>query len=246
MTTVPIKEDPQLISFKTLRKAVGWLGISLPPALLMGNYIFSNCTHIQDAISHYYYTITGNLLVGILCSTALFLIAYKGYPDDKRDNRWTNWAGIAALGIAFFPTNNNSKDSCAIFNLLDNHLRNTIHYVSATVFFILLACISIFLFTKSKGCKTKQKIIRNKIYRTCGIVIFISILLIGVNEFFEREGSSLSKIKPKFWLESIAMFAFGTSWLVKGEFILKDKDSCPDIEVTWKIKSDESVNKAAQ
>jgi hypothetical protein len=143
------KDDPRLISYQTLRKAVGWLGISLPFAVVLGNYIFSSCTHLQDAISHYYYTITGNLLVGILCANAMFLIAYKGYANDKRDNRWTTWAGISALFIAFFPTNDNSADSCAIFTLPDSTLRTSIHYVSAGVFFVLLACISIFLFTKS-------------------------------------------------------------------------------------------------
>jgi hypothetical protein len=217
------KEDPRLISYQALRKAVGWLGISLPPALPVGSYIFSNCTYLQDAISHYYYTITGNLLVGILCAVALFLIAYKGY--DKRDDRWTSGAGVAALFIAFFPANDSSKDSCAIFHLTDNSLRNTIHFVSAAIFFMLLACISIFLFTKSKGIKTKQKIMRNKIYRVCGVVIFVSILLVGVYEFFGTGVTWLSKIKPKFWLESVAMSAFGISWLVKGELILKDKDS---------------------
>lgn len=191
MTTHSEKDDPRLISYQTLRKAVGGLGIGLPLAMIIGNYIFSNCTHIQDSISHYYYTITGNLLVGILCANALFLIVYKGYPDDKRDDRWTNWAGIFALVIAFFPTDDNSADSCAIFHLANNELRNAIHYGCAALFFILLACISLFLFTKSKGGKTKQKIIRNKIYRICGVVIFVSIVLIAFYKFFEMREAAL-------------------------------------------------------
>ena len=217
-----IKTDPGLISFQTLRKAVGWLGISLAPAVIIGNYIFGNCIHIQDSISHYYYTVTGNLFTGILCSNAVFLLAYRGYPDDKRDNRWSSWAGIFALCIAFFPTSGNSTDSCAIFHLDDNNLRRIIHYISAALFFILLACMSLFLFTKSKGEKTKQKILRNKIYLVCGIVILLSISLIGLHGLFDQAGSPLSRIKPVFWLETIALSAFGISWLVKGELVLKD------------------------
>ncbi len=218
-----IKTDPRLISYQTLRRAVGWLGISLPFVVIIGNYLFGHCTCIQESISHYYYTVTGSLFVGILCSDAMFLIAYKGYPDDRRDNRWTNWAGIFALVIAFFPTNDNSADSCAIFHFAESKLRSTIHYGSAALFFILLACTSLFLFTKSKGEKTREKIIRNKIYRICGIVMLISISLIALYGIFGNDGSRLSKLKPVFWLETVALLAFGTSWLVKGELILQDK-----------------------
>ena len=221
--TNPIKTDPRLISFQTLRKAVGWLGLGLPFAIVIGNYILSNCTCIQDSISHYYYTVTGSLFVGILCADAMFLIAYKGYPDDKRDNRWTNWAGICALVIAFFPTNDNSNDSCAIFHFVDNRLRSIIHYTGAALFFTLLACTSLFLFTKSRGVKTREKIIRNKVYRVCGVTILICIFLIAMYEILGQAGTRLSKLKPVFWLETIALFAFGTSWLVKGALIMQDQ-----------------------
>jgi hypothetical protein len=35
--------------------------------------------------------------------------------------------------------------------------------------------------------------------------------------------AGLSAAHPIFWLESIAIWAFGFSWLTKGETILKDK-----------------------
>ena len=31
-------EDPRLISYLSLRKAIGWLGISLSPAMIAGNF----------------------------------------------------------------------------------------------------------------------------------------------------------------------------------------------------------------
>ena len=34
---------------------------------------------------------------------------------------------------------------------------------------------------------------------------------------------SLLKLNPVFWLESLAIVAFGVSWFVKGEAILKDE-----------------------
>jgi hypothetical protein len=217
------KEDPRLISFNTLRKAVGWLGILLPAAMLLGNFLFGHCNSIQDSNSHYYYTITGNLFVGILCAVALFLLSYKGYPGDNTDSILTSLAGLCAIGIALFPTNDNSSDSCAIIHLPISEARNIAHYSFAAVFFILLAGISYFLFTKSKGVKTERKIMRNKIYRICGILIIVFITMIGAFNLFEKELNGLLKYKPVFWLEWMALIAFGSSWLIKGELILKDK-----------------------
>lgn len=212
--------DPRLISYLTLRKAVGWLGISLPPAMMIGNFIFGNCPVIQDTVSHYYFTITGNLFIGILSSVALFLFTYKGY--DKRDHVSTSLAGFFALLIALFPTNDSSSHSCAIIHLDDSTVRASIHYVAAGSFFLTIALISFFLFTKSRGRKTKEKKIRNKIYRTCGIIILTCIIAIGCISWFTGEPDGNNKFKPVFWLEWIALLAFGISWLVKGEIVLKD------------------------
>jgi hypothetical protein len=218
-----IKEDPRLISYNTLRKTVGWLGILLPAAMLAGNFLFTDCHCIQDSNSHYYYTITGGLFVGILSAVALFLISYRGYPHDNTDNFLTTAAGIFAIGIALFPTNDNSTDSCAIIHLPINSTRDSIHYTCAAFFFIILACVSLFLFTKSKGEKTREKKIRNKVYIICGIAIFVFISLIALYDIFEKDLIGVSEYKPVFWLEWFALIAFGTSWLVKGELILKDR-----------------------
>ena len=213
-------KDPRLISYNTLRKSVGWLGILLPAAMLTGNFLFSSCHAIQDSNSHYYYTITGNLFTGILCAVALFLIVYKGF--DFLDHIVTSLAGIFAFGIAMFPTDDDSANSCAVIHLPLNSMRNYTHYTFAALFFITIACISLFLFTKSRGHKTKQKKARNKIYRVCGITIFFAIALIGYYSFWGDKLHGFDKYKPVFWLEWIALIAFGTSWLVKGKLILKD------------------------
>ena len=223
MSPAVLKEDPRLISFNTLRKAVGWLGILLPAAMLAGNLFLGSCHSVQDSNSHYYYTVTGNLFVGILCAVAMFLLSYKGYPEDNTDNILTSLAGICALGIAFFPTNDNSTDSCAIIHLPISSARNITHYSFAAAFFILLACISFFLFTKSKGNKTDRKKLRNSLYRIFSVLIIIFIVLIAVYSLFAKELSWLDKYKPVFWLEWLALIAFGMPWLIKGELMLRDK-----------------------
>lgn len=219
MAAKKTSDDPRIISFQSLRKTVGWLGISLPVAMIAGNWMIGGCTRLQDSVSHYYYTVTGDLFVGILCAVALFLFAYQGY--DRRDNLWTCLAGVFALCVALFPTNNNSSGSCAIISLPDSEVRRAIHYTCAAAFFLILVGISLFLFTKSKGPKTPEKKMRNKIYQVCGIAILVAILLIGLYGLTTGE-SHWSPYKPVFWLEWVALLAFGISWLVKGEFILED------------------------
>jgi hypothetical protein len=215
-----LKEDPRIISFQTLRRAVGWLGMCLPLALILGTAIAGNCTRLQDTISHYYYTATGDLFVGVLCAVALFLFCYKGYEGDS-DHFWTSLAGFFALCIALFPTNNNSADACAVIRLPDNDLRRFIHYVSAAAFFLILAGISLFLFTRSKGIITPEKKIRNQIFITCGLLILAAVVAIGIYAWVKGEGR-WGRYKPVFWLEWVVLLAFGVSWLVKGQIILKD------------------------
>lgn len=220
-------KDPRLISYQTLRKAIGWMGISLPAAMIVVNLFFGDCNMVQSSVSHYYYTVSGSLFIGILCAVALFLITYKGY--NRIDRICNSVAGILAVVIALFPTNistlnaaNSTKYGCFIFELPENPLRNSIHYISAGLFFIMLACISLFLFTKSEGKKTAEKKLRNKVYKSCGVIIFVAIAAIAVYGIFDKDGG-LSSYKPVFWLEWIALIAFGTSWLVKGEMVLEDK-----------------------
>lgn len=229
MTASPSKPDPRLISFQTLRKSVGWLGILLPAVMIIGNLVFRNCSTLQNSISHYYYTVTGNLFVGILCAVALFLISYRGY--DRLDHISSSLAGIFAVAIAMFPTNTSQSvpvgmalNRCVIFELADDKVRNSIHYISAALFFTTLAYISFFLFTKNKGAFTKEKRVRNKIYRVCAVLIILSILLIAVFGLAKHPSTTIVNLKPVFWLEWIALLAFGTSWLVKGELVLKDGD----------------------
>lgn len=209
------KSNPSLISYYTLRKAIGWLGITLPAVLIIGNALAGDCSIIQQSVSQYYHTVMRDVFVGILCAVALFLFSYKGY--DRGDKISTSLAGLFALGVALSPTNYDLS-GCELYHRPDNTLRNVIHLVSATLFFSTLAYIAVFRFTKSSGEMTEQKKIRNKIYIVCGIVIAAAIILIPVAYSIE----SISKLKPMFWLEWIALIAFGISWLVKGEFILKD------------------------
>jgi uncharacterized membrane protein len=70
----------------------------------------------------------------------------------------------------------------------------------------------------------KEKKRRNVIYRCCGIVMILSLACITIYTFFFR-GTSIAAINPVLILESVALFSFGVSWLVKGHTLFRDRRS---------------------
>jgi succinate dehydrogenase hydrophobic anchor subunit len=206
-------QDPHIISYMTLRKAIGWMGFLLPPLLVLGSFILDHTNEVKSSLSYYYWTHMRNILVGVLCIMGGFLLSYHG-PDGIRswDSLASKSAGLFAFCIAFIPTSQNG----------DNPLSDLIHYIVAALFLAILSFMSIFLFTKSGEYVTTQKLKRNKVFKVCGIIMLISICLIpisGIKIVYDH----IHKFKPTLICETVALISFGISWLVKGELIFKDK-----------------------
>jgi magnesium-transporting ATPase (P-type) len=218
-----MNNDKLLISYLTLRKAVGILGFILPIALVAGSAIVGNCEEVQSSISNYYHTAMRDIFVGILCAIALFLFTYNGY--DKRDKYAAQLGSVCALGVAFFPTSILIPlPTCNILPVMQSQFIGTLHLLFATLFFLNLAYFSLFLFTESKGDMTPEKEKRNLIYRICGIVMVACIVLITVYIFLlEKKLANPAKYDVIFYLETVALWAFAASWLVKGEMFIADK-----------------------
>ena len=201
------EENTHVISYLTLRKLLGGLGCLLPVILVVGAAISPDTEAFQPSISHYYHTPVRDIFVCILTSFGLFLFTYKGY--EPKDNWSSNLAGVCALSVAFFPT---SLGEC-------EELTCRIHFISAALFFLLLSYIAYFLFTKSdkdEASRTQEKRIKNSIYRICALTMVGCIILLALYFFlFEEQWPATTA----FWLETIALWAFGISWLVKGETI---------------------------
>jgi len=196
-------------SYLALRKAVGWIGILLPFTLMLGVFFIFNEEIIQESISHYYYTEMGDVFVGALSAVALFMFFYTGY------NIWDNLAGFvagfSAIGVALFP----------VTEVGASDLIGKIHFTSAAVFFLTLAVFSLFLFTKKGPDPTPQKLIRNRIYVICGLIIIACMIALAIYiNFIQTENSKSSFV---FWTETVALVAFGVSWLTKGETLYPDK-----------------------
>ncbi len=220
-------ETRKMISYKAMRRNIGILGIALPFLLIIGSAVFYNCCSIQVSISQYYHSGMRDLFVGILAFVAIFLFSYRGYNNLDRISGII--AGLGALGVAFFPSlmfqlSGDCLNKCVV----SNDWKTIVHLISAFVFFITIALISIFLFTRTSNKEgyiiTREKIIRNKVYRICGIIILVSLALIILYKILlMHKYPVIDNLRPIFWLETIALIAFGISWLVKGEATLTDK-----------------------
>jgi hypothetical protein len=212
-----MKKESDIQTYRRIRRAIGYLGISLPIVLLILSFIPFFHTPVQCSISDYYYTNFREIFTGILCATGLFLIRYVGFKSStfwENDNLLTNIAGYMALGIAFFPTSpDGSAEKIYSFIPIDKPFLGWIHYGFAAVFFILLAIISIRVFTigqKPHQGLHKSAIDENNLYKICGYLILTFVILVPV--------FSVLKIFPYSTLlfEALCLFTFGASWLIKG------------------------------
>lgn len=199
----------QTYSYLALRRSVGWIGILIPFVMMLGMLVFFDGAVIQKSISNYYYTGMRDVLVGAICAIALFMFFYRGY--DKWDDWTGNITGLAAIGVAWFPTAETGP----------NDSTGLIHFISAAVFFLSLAAISLFLFTKKGVNPTSRKMTRNIIYVICGLVIIICLIAIWI--YFNLINNNKEECNFVFWAETVALIAFGISWLTKGGTLYPDK-----------------------
>ena len=184
-----------MFNVKRLRCFVGFLAIGLPwiVALLLW--------HFPSSISSTYYTHAGAVFMIILGSASILLMYYDGY--DKTDDVLNTIAGIFGLLICLFPCWTN-EEKVGTFQIPVG-ISSTIHNISAIVFFVILAYVSLFQFTKSNGNITDKKKKRNLIYRVCGVGMIASFSVLLFPSFYIQV-----------WLtEMFALSFFGISWLTK-------------------------------
>ena len=217
MHDITKSEQSLVISYRTLRKIVGVLGLTFPFVLYIGARFFYDLG-IQTSISSYYHTGMRDVFVGTLCVIGFFLLSYRGH--ERRDDYAGDVACLSALFVAFVPTAPDGPVS-GMTVILD-----TIHLISAAIFFATLIYFSLALFTKTNPgvTPTGRRQQRNRVYRGCGFVMAASIVLIV---FFKFAPASIIAAfdgwNPVYWLEALAIAAFGLSWLTKGRAILNNK-----------------------
>lgn len=208
-------DDSLVFSYLLLRKAIGVLGTALPLVVAIGKAALES-PGLLSSISGYYYTVMGDVFVGCLCATGVFMWSYRGY--ELKDVVAAQIAAYSVVGIALFPTS--PATGATAQQIFIGH----VHITFAIIFFSTLIYFALVLFRKTNlnVPPTPEKIMRNRIYAACGYTMLVALILIAFVLFFLPSDSPLFALNPVFWLETLLLEAFGISWLVKGETILKD------------------------
>lgn len=234
MTRQTPPDSEFIISFLTLRKAIGIIGILMPIVVRALAY-FHDGIPSNESVSAYYYTVSRDVFVGALFATGVFLFCYRG--PDVQDNVLTNIAGVCAVAIGLFPTDPTYHpvvterlkalpDQTCYKALFDPHCYTSAgtpgyHIYVVVPFFLLISYLTLFRFTKpSRPNVTDRKRKRNKIYVACGLVMFASLVAIVVLKWLSRDN-------PIYVPETIAIVAFGVAWLTKGQAIMGDINPAP-------------------
>lgn len=149
-----VRRAPRDLSQQLHRRLIGGLGLLLPVLL----YLFAGlrptnglpCWSFLSSVSAYYYTGAAGIFVGLLFALSLFLFSYRGYEGVVADRLVGALGGLAALGVALFPTA--APGDVPEPSWWSAWLR-TVHYVSAVLLFSTFILFSVWFFRKSSDSK---------------------------------------------------------------------------------------------
>lgn len=224
------------LSYFIIREIIGWAGLLLPIFLLVIAWFYDSSSQYfyQPSISHYYYTVSGFLFIGLITLIGVFLISYRGYEPERgeiSDNIITWIGGVLILVVAIVPTPFEWVDCYRPTPIAHNHTGlGWLHFASAAGFFLAMAYLSIKKFTKGNKPFTPDKIKRNKVYVFCGWGMLLVLGVAGIIIFF----TDLANKWPHFifWTEVNLLVLFGISWLVKGKGLVRLGIQKEDITIT--------------
>ncbi|MEJ2866623.1 DUF998 domain-containing protein [Actinomycetospora sp. OC33-EN08] len=203
-----------------LRRLVGAVGLALPVLVVAFHWVWSLVVagtggppapgfwaSVQSSISGYYYTYSGNLFVGAQIAFAVFLVTYR-YGEWER--RVGTVAGIASAVVGLCPTT--PADPTTLQRIVGG-----VHLTAAAVFFAGMAVFCLVLFPRDPAVATNTVPPgRRRLFLACGVVIVVALLAAVVGGLVLDEATR-DAIRLLLWLESVAVFAFATAWLVKGQ-----------------------------
>jgi hypothetical protein len=209
---------------RLLRLGVGAIGLTLPAALIAGNWIAGGKVIVPSSMSGSYYTSTRNVFVGALCALGVFLI---GYRHTKRQNRVTWFAGACAVLVAFSPT-------APPRPMTEPAWINDLHHgaAAALIFTLGLFCWIVFADYAQSGQAAPRSAARrlralltrawatlarggrNSLYLACGLLVFISGGLALYTGIWPTSWST--GWQSCYVFEAIAVVSFGIAWISAG------------------------------
>ncbi len=244
------RDEAYTESYRIMRLVIGFLGIALPLIFIIGEVVFLHGgIHIRGSLSAYYHSSMQDAFVGGLCVIGLVLATYMV-------GEWRSWdfwisllAGIAVLGVVFFPTSRPpdqaSSGACgsagaigcsSVESILGEHQTAVIHAACAVAFIVFLAIMSLLFGLAEVVTDKDRKDLSNYAGpRVPGTfwhparfwthsILALFILTFGAWAFW---GAQLGPVTPLYLGEVGAVFAFAASWLVAGFFLTAPHRSKP-------------------
>jgi hypothetical protein len=237
------RDDAYTRSYRGIRLVVGVLGILLPLVLISGEARFlRGGVHIRGSLSAYYHTPMQDIFVGGLCVIGFLLATYM-------IGEWKSWdfvasfvAGIAVLGVVYFPTSRAGLPAGApacgpstvtppgcsfVEQELGEHRTAIVHACCAVVFILCLAVMSV-LFAHSevprKGLRAAAGGVPGRfrhaslfwLHTGCALLILAALAWAFAGTALHAD---IWQLTPIYLGEVVAVWSFGVSWLVAGFYL---------------------------
>ncbi|MEV6238615.1 DUF998 domain-containing protein [Lentzea sp. NPDC051838] len=195
-----------VISYNTLRRLVGAIGVALP--IVLGGVGWFLTGKLEPSISAYYYTDLRDWFVGSLWAFGVFLIAYR---LGRLDNVLATVAGVLAIVVSLIPTAATGTPEGA------RSVGAMVHLICAGGFFVLLAVLSL-LFAKDRD-HYKPTFGQKVLHRVCAGCILLSV--VGCLFVIMNSGKDVqADTTLVFWFETAGVVAFGVSWFTTVDSIV--------------------------
>lgn len=209
--------DPFVVTYFNVRQTLGVIAMGFPLLLLAGGFITEG--EVLPSISDYYFSAMRDFVVGALVAIGIFLMAYRGEPQARRD--WIDTltglgAGAASIGLALFPNKPHTLGIETFFHaIMDDRISVGIHFLSSLVFLTTLTLYCLRIFSRD-ATRVEQRV-----YWLCGWTIVVVGVIATYASFvraFDWFGARLliENLNAIFWLEATGIWAFCIAWLVKG------------------------------
>ncbi|MDX2933940.1 hypothetical protein [Streptomyces ipomoeae] len=224
-TTVPLRDrvaagqrDQDARTVMRLRLGVGIIGVLLPLALPLGNWIAARLDgHSgEDAwpgsMSGSYYTSTRDIFVGALCALGIFLIIYR---FNKLNDIMGTIAGCCALGVALSPTSPPGADAT-------ESPVAVLHFVFAAALLLAMAAFCLLMY-RAPGLEEREYV--RLPYLVAGVLILVFMAL-AVAAAATGVGDDWL-ITPLYLCEWFSVWSFGFAWTGAALSLAADIDRLP-------------------
>jgi hypothetical protein len=220
------------------RLIVGIIGIALPILFIIGESFFlRGGVHVRGSLSAYYHTSMRDIFVAGFCVTGFFLATYMSGQPKTPDFRLSLVAGLALIGVVFFPTMRPhlllDAPRCGVTPMpqgcsfvqqqLGERLVAWVHFAFAAIFILSLAAICFFVFAKGEKERSKRPEMATDprtatIVSACGWVILGAVAWAVIGGLLKV---TIWELTPLYLGELISVWAFGAAWLFKARDLLQ-------------------------